>query len=289
TLASDGTFIYTPPVTASPISSDTFVYTISSDTGGTGVPRTATATITLNLASRVWYVKNNGAAGNGQSQSPFNILANAQSASTANDIIFVYGGDLANTNQNAGFGMKDGQQLIGQAAALVVNGSTLVTADNTKRPVVGNTGGAGVSAAASTANGNRSNLLIKGISVSGSTQAVDLTSANAAAPSATIDNIVVSGATNNGVRVSAASSGLTSVAVLNSTVSAATQNGIDARTAAGAGSLQVAVGSNNVTATGNGIVIDGSAAGTTTITGVGSNVVGGDTAGARSPLTSPPS
>jgi len=286
TLASDGTFIYTPPVTASPISSDTFVYTISSDTGGTGVPRTATATITLNLTGRVWYVKNNGAAGNGQSQSPYNILANAQSASTANDVIFVYGGDLANTNQNAGFVMKDGQQLIGQAAGLTVNSFTLVAADNTKRPVIGNPGGAGVSAAASTANGNRSNLVVRGISVSGSTQAVDLSSANAAALSATVDNIVVSAAGNNGVRVSAASSGTSNVTVQNSTVSAATQNGIDARTAVGAGTLLLNISSNNVTATGNGILVDGSVAGTTTITGFASNVIGGNTGGTGISVTS---
>src|SRR4029077_13692500 len=86
-IAADGTFIYTPPARAtfSTITSDTFNYTISSNTGGTATPATATGTVTLNLSGCVWYVKNNGAAGNGQSQSSFNLLSSAISASTAND------------------------------------------------------------------------------------------------------------------------------------------------------------------------------------------------------------
>ena len=145
----------------SALASDTYAYTITSDTAGTGIPTGAMATITLNLSNRVWYVKNSGAAGNGQAQSPFQALASAAGASTDNDIIFVYGGDLTNTNQNAGIILKNGQQLIGQAVGLTVNAFTLVAADSTKRPVIGNSGGAGVTAA-STANGNRSNIVVKG-------------------------------------------------------------------------------------------------------------------------------
>ncbi|HMC70510.1 MAG TPA: putative Ig domain-containing protein, partial [Mycobacteriales bacterium] len=91
TIATDGTFKYTPPVSV--LTTDTFTYTIASDTGATGTATTATGTVTLNLTNRVWYVKNNGSAGNGQSQSPFNTLAAAQTASAANDIIYVYNGD----------------------------------------------------------------------------------------------------------------------------------------------------------------------------------------------------
>ena len=55
----------------------------------------------------------------------------------------MYGGDLTNTNQNAGIILKNGQQLIGEAAGLTVNAFALVAADNAKRPVIGNSGGAG--------------------------------------------------------------------------------------------------------------------------------------------------
>src|SRR5439155_3111369 len=74
-IAADGTFKYTPPVTATALASDTFNYTITSNTGGTVTPTSANGTVTLNLAGRVWYVDNTlGVNGNGQSQLPFNTL-----------------------------------------------------------------------------------------------------------------------------------------------------------------------------------------------------------------------
>src|SRR5207237_5258820 len=48
-IAADGTLIYTPPATATALASDTFTYTIASDTGATGTPATATATVPLTL------------------------------------------------------------------------------------------------------------------------------------------------------------------------------------------------------------------------------------------------
>ena len=143
TIASDGTFKYTPPVTASALASDTFTYTGTSNTGtvpsipqyapSTGAATAGPVTVTLNLAGRVWYVKNNGSNGNGQSQSPCNSLTNFTSGArvspdAANDIIYVYNGDGTTTNQNAGVSLLSGEQLIGQGVALVVNTNTLVTA-----------------------------------------------------------------------------------------------------------------------------------------------------------------
>jgi hypothetical protein len=138
TIAADGTFIYTPPVHSgmAAITGDSFNYTISSDTGSTGTPTMATATATLTLANRVWYVLNNVGNGNGQSQSPFNSLANAITASTANDFIFVYRGDGTTANLGAA-ALKTGQSLIGQGVALVVNSNTLVAAGST--PLIGGT------------------------------------------------------------------------------------------------------------------------------------------------------
>ena len=152
TIAADGTFIYTPGVHAGAITSDTFTYTVVSS----GVTSTS-ATVTLTLANRVWFVKNNGAAGNGQSQSPFNTLAAAQTASAAGDIIYVYNGDGLTTGQTAGITLKNNQQLIGEGVALVVNTVTLKAAGT--KPLITNTAGDGVTLA----NGNT----LKGFTVTG--------------------------------------------------------------------------------------------------------------------------
>ena len=138
TVAADGTFIYTPKANpgAAPTASDSFTYTVVSNTGGGAAIPSAPATATLTLAGRVWYVKNNGAAGNGQSQSTFNTLAAAVGASTANDTIFVYQGGGTTANLTTAAALKTGQRLIGQGAALVVNGQPLVPAGGF--PVLGN-------------------------------------------------------------------------------------------------------------------------------------------------------
>ena len=134
TIAADGTFIYTPKANpaAAAVTSDSFTYTVVSN----GVTSTA-ATVNLTLANRVWYVKNNGAAGNGQSQNPFNTLAAAQAASLANDIIYVYQGDGLTTGQSLGITLKNNQQLIGEGVALVVNTVTLKAAGT--KPQITNT------------------------------------------------------------------------------------------------------------------------------------------------------
>ena len=141
TIAADGTFLYTPPVRNGlpAITSDTFSYTVQSNTGGGAAVTSAPATVTVNLAGRVWYVLNNGLGGNGQSQTPFLTLAQAQGASTANDHIFVYRGSGTTANLNTALQLKAGQSLIGQGAALVVNGNTLVAAGT--NPLITNTTG----------------------------------------------------------------------------------------------------------------------------------------------------
>jgi hypothetical protein len=133
TIAADGTFIYTPPVTVNALATDTFNYTIASDTGSTGTPVQAVGTVTLNLAGRVWYVKNDGANGNGQSQSPFNSTSNFVNGARSGpdkpgDIIYIYRGDGTTTNLATGVVLLDNEQLIGEGVALVVNTHTLVGA-----------------------------------------------------------------------------------------------------------------------------------------------------------------
>jgi len=49
----------------------------------------------------------------GTYESPFSTLADAQSASSPNDIIYVYPGNLTSMGQSSGITLKDGQQLLG--------------------------------------------------------------------------------------------------------------------------------------------------------------------------------
>ena len=278
TIQSDGTFLYTPKANpgAAATTSDSFTYTGTSNTGGTATPTSAIGTVNLTLLGRVWYVKNNGGGTNGQSQSPFTTLAAAAAASTANDIIFVYNGDGSNSGQNAGITLKDGQQLLGEIAGLTVNTHVLVNAGS--RPTIGNSGGAGVTVASSTGN-PRGNVVIKGFSLAGTTQGIDITSAGTGTLSATVDNIVVTSAGNNGVRVSGAATTSTTVTVQNVVVNAATQNGIDAQQTS-AGALVLNINNNNITATGTGININGAGSTSTTITNFASNNISGNTGAA---------
>jgi len=166
TIAADGTFIYTPPVTATALTTDSFTYTISSNTGATGTPTTASGTVTLNLAGRVWYVKNNVANGNGQSQSPFNSTSNFTNGARAtpdkpSDIIFIFNGDGTTTNYTSGITLLANEQLIGEGVALVVNAVTLKAAGT--KPQITNT--AAFSDAVTLSDGNT----VSGFTISNAT------------------------------------------------------------------------------------------------------------------------
>jgi hypothetical protein len=157
TIAADGTFIYTPGVHAAAITNDTFTYTVVSN-GVTSAP----ATVTLTLANRVWFVKNNGGAGDGRSHLPFNTLAAAQTASAAGDTIFVYNGNGSTTGQTAGITLKNNQKLIGEGVALVVNTVTLVPAGT--KPQISNTTAASDAVTLADAN------TVQGLTITGATR-----------------------------------------------------------------------------------------------------------------------
>ena len=113
-MQTNGQFRYTPKE-GDTAASDTFTYTVSD--GST----TVSAVVTLNRSDRVWYVRNNATAGGlGRSSDPFDTLVEAQTASLANDYIFVYFGDGTSTGQAAGFTIKNGQHLIGEFSGLSI-------------------------------------------------------------------------------------------------------------------------------------------------------------------------
>jgi hypothetical protein len=244
-----GTFTYLP--TAGYIGPDSFTYTLTDSAG-----LSDTATVTLNVFNPVWYVKNDaGAGGDGRSPSPFNTLAAAQAASSASETIYVYHGDGTVTNQNGGFVLKTGQRLLGAGVALnvpyTINGvanPTLLAAGTL--PLISNTAGDGVSITTATAGADFSGVEIRGLSIAGTTKAINLQTTS----------------TFNG-----------SFEVGNNTIRAAGTNGIDAA-GGGSGTLTVNLHDNTVTATGNGINIVRTA-GSVAIIGFANNVVLGATGG----------
>ncbi|HXH91482.1 MAG TPA: putative Ig domain-containing protein, partial [Thermoanaerobaculia bacterium] len=293
TIAADGTFKYTPPLTS--ISSDTFNYTGSSNTGtipsipqyaaSTG-PATNTGTVTLNLVNRVWYVKNNAAGGgNGQSQSPFNTLAAAAAASAASDIIFVYNGDGTTANQTAGITLKSNQQLIGEGVALVVNSNTLVAAGT--KPQISNTTAA--SDAVTINDGNT----VKGLTITGATR--DGISSVVTHAGFTADTITIQNNTSSGLHLTSMTG---TVTVTNATISGnATGLDVNNGTAAitldntntitsGAAGRTVSIQNRPVSAgtialgatindAGTGILVNNNASGTINFTGSQTPNVGG--------------
>ena len=148
TLNSDGTFTYTPAVNFS--GNATFTYTAKDSLGAIS----QSATVTIVVGAKVWYVDNSGSNGDGRSATPFNTLAGAVTASAAGDVIFVYTGS---GNTTAGITLKADQQLIGQGVVLAVDpdGPSILTPINLlvagTAPVLTTTvaGTAGVTLAAS--------------------------------------------------------------------------------------------------------------------------------------------
>ncbi len=178
TMLPNGTFNYLPPVGF--IGGDTFNYTVSD-----GIA-TASATVTITLTDRVWYVNPAGAGPQtGRSPEPFLTIAQAQAASAVNDFIHV-----AQGAQATGITLKNGQRLIGSGVPLVVGAYTLAPA--TVRPTLGGT--------VTLANAN----LVTGLNVTASGVGI---SGNAVA-GGTIAEVGISGGTN-GLTLTTASGAFT--------------------------------------------------------------------------------
>ncbi|NER47875.1 MAG: hypothetical protein F6J92_14510, partial [Symploca sp. SIO1A3] len=130
TIFSDGSFYYTPEA-GDTIVADTFTFTILDGNGGSD-----TATATINVGDRIWYVDDDAAAGgDGTSANPFNSLAplntggSSDSLDGAGDIIYVLDG-----NYSTSFTLENNQSLLGQAVDLTVDGTTLISGSNSTRP-----------------------------------------------------------------------------------------------------------------------------------------------------------
>jgi hypothetical protein len=254
TINTAGEFTYTPKA-GDLAASDTFQYQVTDGAS------TVTRTVTVNLKSRVWYVKNNAAAGGqGRSNDPFTTLAQAQAASLAGDYIFVYGGNLTNTGQAAGFVLKANQKLYGEAFGLTVantiNGvanPTLVMAAAGNRPVIDNTAASsdGISAT------NVSGVEVRGVSVSGAQDAIDLTTNGANSGGITITDNVIRQPGIDGIHVAAGGTGAVTLAISNNAITGNVRGMNLLKTA---GTMTITAFANNAidpSSPGSGIVVDG--------------------------------
>ncbi len=142
-----------------------------------------------------------------------------------------------------GFGLSINQALNGNPAPTV-----LVAPGN--NPVINATTGNAVGVLANTANGSLTNVEIRGLTLSTtapSSNAIDITSANAADLGVTISDVVVTGATAEGIDINQASTGTATVAISNVTVTS-TGHGIDLNETAG---TMTVTGFSGITITGD--------------------------------------
>ena len=132
TIFSDGSFYYTPEAGDASVA-DTFTFTVLDGNGGSD-----TATATINVGDRIWYVDDDAAAGgDGTSANPFNSLASLNGAGGAGDVdgagdrIYVLDGTYS-----SGFELEANQTFEGQGVDLVVDGTTLISGSAANSPTL---------------------------------------------------------------------------------------------------------------------------------------------------------
>lgn len=96
----------------------------------------ATPIALLPQETGIWYVNNSSNNGDGSFEQPFSSLKEAESASDADDIIYVYRGDGTSKGQDKGIILKEGQQLFGNGVDFVLGGKVYIAAGD--RPVLSN-------------------------------------------------------------------------------------------------------------------------------------------------------
>jgi predicted RNA-binding protein with EMAP domain len=288
TLEDTGVFTYTPA--AGSTAADSFVYRITDAEGGTG-----DGTVTLTISNMVWYVDPDAAGGGtGTSIAPFNSLTGTNVADTssgdndttddldaATHYIYIDDGTLSTTQT---LELEANQHLIGEGEALsfalALNGnlSPAVLETAGTEPVHTNTSGNAVAITTAIP------VEIIGLSLQGTGNAIDLTTAAALSGSSTltIGNNTFRGATAEGIDVNlnASTTGTLTLAIQDNAwtglVAAHGGNAVDISRVAG--TLNVAFNNNtNILSTGTAVLISGGAVANTTVTGFSGNTILGDT------------
>jgi hypothetical protein len=237
TIDAAGRFVYTPPVGLT--GNDVCTYTATSDTGGTGTPASATATITIGLSNRVWYVNGAAGAGDGRSHSPFNSLASASTAHASNDTVFVQSG-VTPTSTPGAITMKATTTLWGQGTALpLVGGIAIQNTGATTKPVLSGT---------VTLGGSNVRVSSLDVSTNGTTGLAD-DQASAITGITVENNVTVSAANAAAVVLSDVTSGaaglvFTSVSSSNSPAAGVSLTNVNGTFTASGGSITNATGTD---------------------------------------------
>jgi len=283
-LQADGSFSFVPEPGDTDATA-TFQYLLTGNVVNVG-------TVTLTRSERIWFVDPNaGVGGDGTSASPFDTLdsldgaGGASDSDVAGDYIFVHDGTLALSGPME---MEANQHLIGEGVGLSIpvalngNGSpTVLVAAGTHPEVTNATGDAIVASEAVPVE-------IVGLSLQGSSNAIDVTTDAALTGSGTltIGNNVVRGASTEGIDVSLllGTTGALNLNVTGNTWDAAgthAGNAVDISRAAG--TLNLSLSGNTGILSNNGagaaVMISGGALANTTITGFSGNSVHQNTAG----------
>ena len=137
TIEADGNFTYHPDDGDTGVT-DTFTYRVcDASPCNSGTVANATGTLSLPITNQVWYVRNNQpAGGDGTSDTPFDTLSEAETASQTGDTAFVFDGDNTSVNLDTGYAMEANERLIGEVADLVVGADTLWTGIAGNRPTL---------------------------------------------------------------------------------------------------------------------------------------------------------
>lgn len=227
TMNLDGSFTYNPPLGFS--GTDTFSYSVGSQT----------TIVSIIIENVVWFVKNDAAAGgDGTQAAPFDALADAESASSDNDFIFIYNGDGTNSNQASGITLKDGQKLIGEGVALQTSTGFELVAAGTKAVITNTAGNAVTLADDNEVKGlkidSANNRGIKGSTISNvnihhseivnsNSRAIEIIGSNGIF---TFDNLTIDGNGGDGIHIESSNTDSVAVNISNSTVSDGSFDGI---------------------------------------------------------------
>ncbi|MEO7921792.1 MAG: putative Ig domain-containing protein [Thermoanaerobaculia bacterium] len=266
TVAADGTFIYTPPITAAALAADSFSYTITSNAVST------VGTVNLTLANRVWYINPAAAlSGDGRSNTPWN-NTNLIAGTTASDILFVYSGNTANLQTK--ITLLANQTLWGQGVALVVNTFTLVAAG--AAPTITNSVGATPRDVVAVNNGN----LIQGVTLTttdtnAGANAASLVKGSPIGLTTTTSTLNVPSGTAHGINLAATAAGVISLTATPITLAS---NGTAFAIGSGTGNVTLTTSPISHTgAGGTGIAVNGRTSGTVSFPAAVSVTGGGST------------
>ncbi|MCX6982630.1 MAG: cadherin-like domain-containing protein [Verrucomicrobia bacterium] len=197
-----GSFTYLPNLGFT--GTDTFTYTVQNDSAPT---LTDTATVTISVTNRVWYLVAGG-GGDGRSATPSgDPAAMSTAANAATDVFYVY----SNASPlNGPFTLENGQQLIGNGVALVVNAATLRSAGVS--PSITNSGGdavtlgqnntlagfnVGNTSGKAIVGGNVGTLTVGTVGINTTGAGMDLTGTASPAVNVVLTGLASGGGTNN--------------------------------------------------------------------------------------------